>query len=82
MIIVNRSIAEELVLNRLREERALKLIDLDIAYMRGLEIGADISSVVAEKQALREVTKCNLSVLGLQELAALNIAEALLLMQS
>lgn len=79
MIIVNRERAEAVALNRLRAARDARLEELDVAFLRAVESGADTSAIAAEKQALREVTGKDLSVLRLQQLAALTLAEALAL---
>lgn len=42
--------------NRMRAIRARKFAKLDIEFQRALETGADTSAIVAEKQALRDVT--------------------------
>lgn len=42
---------------RMRAIRAPKLARLDIEFQRALETGADTSAIVAQKQALRDVTE-------------------------
>ena len=42
--------------DRMREARAPKLAALDMAFQRAIEDGTDTSSIVAQKQALRDVT--------------------------
>lgn len=79
MITINRSKAEETVRERLRLEREPRLTALDVAYMRALELGEDTTTIVADKQALRDVTEKNLSALSLAELAALDLDAALAL---
>jgi hypothetical protein len=79
MITINRNKAEEAVRERLRLEREPRMLALDVAYMRALELGNDTASIVADKQALRDVTEKDLSGLQLGELAALDLAAAVLL---
>lgn len=51
--------AKAIKLDQFRAERAPKLAALDVAFVRALEQGdtAEQSRIVAEKQALRDVTK-------------------------
>ena len=42
--------------DRMREARAPKLAALDVAFQRAIEDGTDTSSIVAQKQALRDMT--------------------------
>jgi hypothetical protein len=77
MITINREKAENIVRDRLRAERAPKLAELDTRYMRALENGDDTSAIVAEKQALRDITEKPLDGLSLQQLAILTVDEAL-----
>ncbi|MEE3636355.1 hypothetical protein UIA24_19180 [Pseudomonas sp. AL 58] len=79
MITINRSKAEEKVRERLRLEREPRLAALDVAYMRALETGQDVSVIVARKQALRDVTEKNLDALTIEQLAALSLESALVL---
>jgi hypothetical protein len=41
---------------KLRRERAPKLAELDVEFMRALELGKPTADIVAKKQALRDVT--------------------------
>lgn len=77
MISINRDSAETLVFQRLREEREGRLADLDVRYMRAIEAGEDTAAIVAEKQALRDITNKSLGSLTLDELASLTLDEAL-----
>lgn len=79
MITINREKAEIIVRDRLRQERDPKLAELDIAYVRALEAGADTAIIAEQKKALREVPNCNLSGLTFTELAALTLDQALVL---
>lgn len=77
MIRVNREKAEAVTLTRLRLERELRMTELDMQFMRALEAGEDTSVVVVQKQALRDVTLCDLSGLSLEQLGALTLDAAL-----
>ena len=46
--------AKEIHKTNIREARAPKLAELDIEFMVAQETGADTSSIVAKKQALRD----------------------------
>ena len=58
-ISINITKAKAIKLDQFRAERAPKLAALDVAFVRALEQGdtAEQSRIVAEKQALRDVTK-------------------------
>ncbi|NMY07720.1 hypothetical protein HBO38_04505 [Pseudomonas veronii] len=77
MIGINRAKAESITVDRLRVEREPLLAELDTSYLRALEAGDDASLIIAEKQALRDITERDLSALSLTELAALTIEKAL-----
>lgn len=77
MILVNREKAEAATLTRLRLEREPRLAELDVQYMRALEAGEDTSAIVVQKQAVRDVTLCNLSDLSLEQLGTLTLDTAL-----
>lgn len=79
MITINREKAEIIVRDRLRQERDPKLAELDIAYLRAVEAGADAAIIAEQKKALREVPDCDLSGLTFTELAALTLDQALAL---
>lgn len=42
--------------NNLRIERAPRLADLDVAYMKALEAGSGAADIAAQKQVLRDIT--------------------------
>jgi hypothetical protein len=42
--------------DKMREARTPKLISLDVAFQRAFEVGADLTVIYAQKQALRDVT--------------------------
>jgi len=56
MIIINLDKAKEITKERLRTERAALLQTQDVLFQRALESGADTTSIVAEKQRLRDIT--------------------------
>lgn len=55
-ITIDMSKAREIQRDRMRTARAPKLDALDVSYQRAHETGADTSAIVAQKQALRDVT--------------------------
>ena len=55
-IIINIAKAKDITKDRLRVERKSLLEAQDVAFQRALESGADTSSIVAEKQRLRDIT--------------------------
>jgi len=54
VIAVNMTKAKDLWRDKIRQARVEPLEALDTAYMKALETGADTSSIVAQKQALRD----------------------------
>jgi hypothetical protein len=56
VVTVNITKAKEITKARLRQERAPLLAAQDVLYMRATEAGADTTTIVAEKQRLRDVT--------------------------
>jgi hypothetical protein len=73
MIVVNINKAKEITKDRLRVERAPLLQNQDIAYMRALESASDTSSILAEKQRLRDITKLADACSSLEELKTLSV---------
>ena len=71
MITINLDKAKEITKERLREEREPLLAAQDVAFQRALETGADTSSIVAEKQRLRDIANLVDSATMLDELKAL-----------
>ena len=53
---VNLDKAKTITKNRLRMERAPLLAAQDVAFQRAMETGADTTTIVAEKQRLRDIT--------------------------
>jgi len=56
MITVNINKAKGITKDRLRVERKPLLEAQDVAFQRALELGADTTAIVAEKQRLRDIT--------------------------
>lgn len=77
MITVNRDKAELIAVNRLRIMRDAKLAELDIAYIRAIEMGGDAALIAKEKQALRDLPDKDYSSLSVEDLGVLTLAEAL-----
>jgi hypothetical protein len=71
MITVNLEKAKEITKNRLRLEREPLLALQDVLYMRALETQQDVSSIVAEKQRLRDLPSLADACQSLEELKAL-----------
>ena len=65
--------AQGITKERLRAERAPLLVAQDVAFQRALESGADTSTIVAEKQRLRDVTKLADTATTLDALKALAV---------
>ena len=68
---VNMDKAKELTKARLRIEREPLLAAQDVAFQRALESNSDTSSIVAEKQRLRDITKLADAATTLDELKAI-----------
>ena len=51
---VDMTMAREVHRNQIRYARETKLAELDVEFQRALETGADTSTIVAKKQALRD----------------------------
>lgn len=54
VISVNMANAKDMWRDKIRKARIEPLAALDTAYMKALETGADTTSIVAQKQALRD----------------------------
>ena len=59
--------------NRLRSERAPLLAELDVQVIRAQETGAETSSLIAEKNRLRDITKLANPSMTPEELKALKV---------
>jgi hypothetical protein len=70
-IIVDINKAKDITKDRLRAEREPLLLAQDIAFQRALEINADTSAIVAEKQRLRDITTLVDTANTVEELKAL-----------
>lgn len=68
---VNLDKAKELTKERLRIEREPLLAAQDIAFQRALESGEDVSSIVAEKNRLRNITNSVNDCVSLDDLRSL-----------
>ena len=71
MITINLDKAKEITKDRLRAKRTPLLQAQDVAFQRAIEIGADTSTIVAEKQRLRDITKLADTATTVEELKAL-----------
>jgi hypothetical protein len=71
MITINMNKAKEITKARLRQERGPLLTIQDVAFQRALEIGADTTAIVAEKQRLRDITQLADAATTLDELKAI-----------
>ena len=56
VITISITKAKEITKSRLRTEREPLLVAQDVAFQRALEISADTTAIVAEKQRLRDIT--------------------------
>ena len=72
-IIVDINKAKDITKDRLRAEREPLLLAKDIEFQRALETGADTSTIVAEKQRLRDITTLVDTANTVEELKALEI---------
>lgn len=73
MITINLDKAKAITKNRLRLERTPLLQAQDVAFQRALEEGKDTTTIVAEKQRLRDITKLVDSATSLDELKELKV---------
>jgi hypothetical protein len=65
--------AQIITKERLRADRVPLLEKLDIDYMKAIEINADTSKIVAEKQRLRDITKQVDNVTNLADLKKITV---------
>jgi hypothetical protein len=70
-ITINITKAKAITKERLREERIALLEAQDVAFQRALEVGADTTAIVAEKQRLRDITQLADQATTLDELKTL-----------
>ena len=73
MITINFDKAKVITKDRLRAERTPLLEAQDVAFQRALENGADTTTIVAEKQRLRDVTKLADQATTLEQLKQLGV---------
>lgn len=74
VVTVNILKAKEIQKNYLRFEREPLLVEQDILFQRALEIGADTTAIVAEKQRLRDITLLADAAETLESLRAIKAA--------
>lgn len=72
VVSVNIEKAKNVTKDRLRYERTPLLAAQDVAFQRALETNSDTSSIIAEKQRLRDITKLADSCATISELRALH----------
>ena len=72
-IIIDINKAKDITKDRLRQEREPLLLAQDVAFQRALEINADTSAIVAEKQRLRNITTLVDTANTVEELKALEV---------
>jgi uncharacterized protein YdaT len=72
-IIIDINKAKDITKDRLREERKPLLEAQDVAFQRALELGADTSAIVAEKQRLRDITNQVDSMTTVEELKGVSL---------
>ena len=77
MITINLDKAKEIKKEALRAERAPLLTSLDVDFQRALEVSADTSAIVAEKQRLRDITYLVNNCKTIEELELINIEAGL-----
>lgn len=73
MIVVNIDKAKAITKDRLRTERTPLLQAQDVAFQRALESGSDTTSIVAEKQRLRDITNLADTATTLDELKGITL---------
>jgi hypothetical protein len=70
---VNFDKAKVITKDRLRIEREPLLAEQDVAFMRATESGDDTTSIVTEKQRLRDITLLADDATSLDELKAITL---------
>jgi hypothetical protein len=73
MITINMDKAKAITKVRLRMEREPLLAAQDVAFQLALELSADTSAIVAEKQRLRDITKLADAATTLDELKSITL---------
>ena len=74
-ITINMTKAKEITKERLRAERKPLLEEQDILFMKAQEAGNDTSTIITEKQRLRDITNSVDSCTTTDELKALNCSK-------
>lgn len=72
-VVINLEKAKAITKDRLRAERTPLLQAQDVAFQRALEVGADTTAIVAEKQRLRDITKLADQATTLEELKGISL---------
>ena len=75
MITINLDKAKDITKERLRAERKPLLEEQDILFMKAQEAGNDTSTIITEKQRLRDITNSVDSCTTTDELKALNCSQ-------
>jgi len=73
MITINFDKAKQITKERLRQERKPLLEAQDVLFQRSLENNSDTSTIVAEKQRLRDITKLADDATTLEQLKQLTV---------
>lgn len=73
MIVINLDKAKVITKDRLRAERTPLLQAQDVAFQRALEEGSDTTTIVAEKQRLRDITALADEATTLDELKQIEV---------
>lgn len=74
MITINMDKAKEITKARLRQDRKALLEAQDVAFQRALESGADTTTIVAEKQRLRDITNLANQATTIEELKTISVS--------
>ena len=74
-ITINMDKAKDITKERLRQERKPLLEEQDILFMKAQETGNNTTTIVAEKQRLRDITNSVDSCTTTDELKALNCSQ-------
>ena len=73
MITIDLDKAKLIKKDKLRDERKPLLESLDVDYIRALEVGADTTDIVSEKQRLRDITNLVNTASSIEDLKKINI---------
>jgi hypothetical protein len=77
MITINFDKAKQITKERLRQERKPLLEQHDVLFQRSLENNADASSIISEKQRLRDITNLVDDATTLEQLKQLKVKSIL-----